>query len=634
MAIRSTGKSIREAREHLGLSQEKFSEGICSAYSLSRIENGSSGVSPSTFQALMARADIYCESSPIFASRKDFDCFYALKHARFYLDAWQLQTAYSELDKVEQLHWAENKYYYQEWLMLHNRLQFRSGCASHEACLISLLDALHITRPNFDISDFRTALLSTTEIEILTLLAQEYLYTNQLDFCLTICSQLYSQLANLHLSYLEKNRLLAEESIVYVKYLIATEDYQSAYKVADAHRHTMVLDVQDSPLLELSFLTGLASYYLGDKDACSLAFKNTFYAAHSTKSCYATICYQHINMLDYSLITEDIEKIKKNTLNKYVQKKTIDTTNFSDGIYDPFSDELYTIGRLIHDFRTEQKLSQLTLCQGLCSKSKLSKIENGVLQPDIFLTEALLQRLGISERVFSFWGNEDEAKIYDLKFKLIHSQKLSQLQIENLLKCFFDLIPNNAPILMQFYLLAKLPLINDDSIKLESLQSALELTLPQFNVSQITSYRLSWAELNALNLITRCYSNSISPYKSLNIFYKLLDYYAVNKPDLILQPYCYTLTLYSFSKSLYIQKRYKEIVDFLSIDTLSIFQYSMKDYGYFLFYYCQALGECSEYTDAKIFGHYSVALQYLYELFSNSQILCQYLKDDFNIDLT
>ena len=53
MSVRNAGKTIREARIKAGLTQEQLSEGVCSVLSLSRIENGSAGVSPVTFQALM-----------------------------------------------------------------------------------------------------------------------------------------------------------------------------------------------------------------------------------------------------------------------------------------------------------------------------------------------------------------------------------------------------------------------------------------------------------------------------------------------------------------------------------------------------------------------------------------------------
>ena len=70
MSVRNAGKTIREARIKAGLTQEQLSEGVCSVLSLSRIENGSAGVSPVTFQALMAHAGAPCEVYPIFASRQ------------------------------------------------------------------------------------------------------------------------------------------------------------------------------------------------------------------------------------------------------------------------------------------------------------------------------------------------------------------------------------------------------------------------------------------------------------------------------------------------------------------------------------------------------------------------------------
>ena len=62
MSVRNAGKTIREARLKAGLTQEQLSEGVCSVLSLSRIENGSAGVSPVTFQALMAHAGAPCSS--------------------------------------------------------------------------------------------------------------------------------------------------------------------------------------------------------------------------------------------------------------------------------------------------------------------------------------------------------------------------------------------------------------------------------------------------------------------------------------------------------------------------------------------------------------------------------------------
>lgn len=137
MSIRNAGKTIKEARLKAGMTQEQLSEGICTVLSLSRIENGSSGVSPVTFQALMAHADAPCEIYPIFASRTDFECFYSLKRARYFLNSWQLQECYGELAAIESKSFADNKLYYQEWLYLYG----------------------------IDFADFRQLFLSTTEID-------------------------------------------------------------------------------------------------------------------------------------------------------------------------------------------------------------------------------------------------------------------------------------------------------------------------------------------------------------------------------------------------------------------------------------------------------------------------------------
>ena len=136
MSVRNAGKTIREARIKAGLTQEQLSEGVCSVLSLSRIENGSAGVSPVTFQALMAHAGAPCEVYPIFASRTDFDCFYTLNRARFYLGSWQLSQAYEELNKLEEWNFADNKLYYQEYhpFVPGNHLVKTDVCLKHSFC--------------------------------------------------------------------------------------------------------------------------------------------------------------------------------------------------------------------------------------------------------------------------------------------------------------------------------------------------------------------------------------------------------------------------------------------------------------------------------------------------------------------
>lgn len=630
MSIRNAGKTIKEARLKAGMTQEQLSEGICTVLSLSRIENGSSGVSPVTFQSLMAHAGAPCELYPIFASRTDFDCFYALKRARYFLNSWQLQECYDELAAIESKSFADNKLYYQEWLYLYGSLLIRSGCHEHSDIYAIFLEAIHTTRPEIDFADFRQLFLSTTEIELLIAIAQEFLYLNDPDTCYIICSQIASYLASAELDYLKKDFLEAEYAISYSKYLLYIKDYEKVLSIADVYRHKMVQDSEDAPLLELTFLTALGYYYTGKKDAAYTYFKNTFYSAHAIESYYATICRNYVIEHNLFVLDNYLSKMEDISRINFPTKKVIDTSNLTDGTYDFFSPDILTIGRLIHDLRKEQCISQTILCQGLCSKSKLSKIENDLLQPDIFLAEALLQRLGISERVLTFWGNERESEIFQLHFKLMHCRLLTNEQKMDYMNRFRNLISEKKPNLLQSYIIDTCSLLNSPTEIIDRLQTGLYYSLPQFDIRLIHNYRLTWSELSLLNNIAYNY-RSIDNEKCILYFSKLFDYLYINSLDILLVKNVFTLTYFMYSHSLYVQGRYFEVTRLLNDDSYKILKGNSATFSYFLFYYCQSLAECKQLVTATKYAHYTCSIQELYELTINSNALKNYLQDDFGI---
>ena len=632
MGVRNAGKTIREARIKAGLTQEQLSEGVCSVLSLSRIENGSAGVSPVTFQALMAHAGAPCEVYPIFAGRTDFECFYSLNRARFYMDSWQLDYAFKELNKIEDLHFANNKLYYQEWLSLYGRLLVRSGCKNHSAIYDLFSMALHITRPQIDYSDFRHLLLSIVEIELLIDIAQELLYLGKCDLCYSICSQIASYLTNAEIDYLKKDYLYAEYAIVYTKYLLEKKDYKEALAIADSNRHKMVQNSEDSPLLELTFLTSLGYYYTGEVETAYTYFKNAFYAAHSIESCYATIYRNYVLSKHLFSLDDCLAQMNDIPLIVFPIKKAINTLALTDGTYDFFSPDILTIGRLIHDLRTEQSISQIVLCQGLCSKSKLSKIENDALQPDVFLTEALLQRLGISECGFTFWGSERESRLYELKFKLTHTRLLTNEQIENYLHQFHSLITKKDNILMQRYTFDCNLLSSSPEECIQNLHTALAYTLPDFDIRFIYNYHLSHSELSILNNIGFQYRN-IDGNKSKLYFAKLLDYLSVHSLDILFINSVFLLTLYKYEHSLYTQHHYHEAADLFTSSNHQLLKGNLATFGYFLFYYCQCLAECQQYESATKFAHYACSIQELYELNANSEVLKKDFLKDFSINI-
>lgn len=632
MSVQNAGTAIREARIKAGLSQEKLSEGICSALSLSRIENGTAGVSPSTFQALMAHAGAPCEAYPIFASRTDFDCFYTLKRARFYLDCWQLREADEELNKVAEKNFAQNKFYYQEWLLLHSKLQFKSGCGNHNYIHTSLLEALHISRPEIDFSDFRELLLSLNEIELLIALAQEELYLNNLELCLQICTQISSYLENSQLTFLEKDRLLAEHAITYSKYLIGNTDYLAAMKLADTFRQKTIKNDDDAPLHELTFLTGLANYHLGNNEKALLYFKTAFFSAHSIENVYSTTIQQYLfNKLGISLFDKSF-KISEIPLVPYTTKKAIDTSVFSDGTYDLFSPETLTLGVLIRELRIEQNISQQTLCLGLCSKSKLSKIENGTLQPDIALSQSLLQRLGISDAVFNFYANHHESSLHNLRLLLTRIPYSNINETIKYAKEIQQLCSEKDTFYTQYasYRLARC--ISCNETRVNALFQALNITLPFFDFNNIHTYRLSWLELTILNNYCDTFVN-IAPSKGILYLYKLFEHYDSSCLDILSQKRVFPIALCFLSTALYKQKRFSELAELSPYISSSTMKCALRFISVFYANYSQALGELAQFDKTRLFANYAYYDLVITNASETANSLKKWIYDDFNICL-
>ena len=488
MSINNAGKIIKEARLRAGLTQEELSEGICSALSLSHIENNHIGISPVTFQALMAHAGASHELFPIFANRRDFDCYYSCYRIEFYINSWQLKLAHEELDKLQKWGFANNILYYQKWLYLNGLLQIRSGNLNHALVLELLEKALKLTRPHIDYRDFRMVFLSSTELEILICVARELLFVGEDELTFLICSQMNSYLVNSEIDDFTKKTLLAKNALVYSMYLLHIKDYKEALAVADSYRHKMANNSCDDPLLELSFVTCLACYYCGDETRAYRLFNNVFFTAYSIDSHFATMCRNYVtkhklfNLDDYIMEYADIPK------EYYEIKKDIDTSTLTDGSYDFFSPDILTIGSLIKELRKEQKISQTILCQGLCSKSKLSKIENNTLQPDVFLVEALLQRLGLSERVFTFYGNAMQSRLHNLKLKLVRSRLMPKEEYRELLDQFEALLPKDDLYLKQLDTFLALDFIESPEEIISTLMEALLYTLPEFDIQYISTF--------------------------------------------------------------------------------------------------------------------------------------------------
>lgn len=94
-------------------------------------------------------------------------------------------------------------------------------------------------------------------------------------------------------------------------------------------------------------------------------------------------------------------------------------------------------GMMVRTVREEKGLTLIELCEGLCSVTTLSRIENGERVPDVLLAKTILERLGISTECFELVAD-------DVEFEALKKRE----KIDKLLeKCF---VKNAGRLLIEY----------------------------------------------------------------------------------------------------------------------------------------------------------------------------------------
>ena len=88
-----------------------------------------------------------------------------------------------------------------------------------------------------------------------------------------------------------------------------------------------------------------------------------------------------------------------------------------------------------------------------------------------------------------------------------------------------------------------------------------------------------------------------------------------------------------YCHSLYILEFYQETVALPASLDMAVMKYFISSYGAFLFFYSQALGECSRYEEAHIAAIQAYAVNTLTERLHDASALKRYLHDDFALEI-
>ena len=164
------------------------------------------------------------------------------------------------------------------------------------------------------------------------------------------------------------------------------------------------------------------------------------------------------------------------------------------------------IGEILYQERARKNISQEQIFEGVYSQSRTSKLENGSCIPDKLLTDVSLQRLGRCSDTLEAIMSLKEYTMFDIRETLKrHFYSEDYPRDKALLQEYRQWEIADKPIHAQFfgiYHALNEYRVHKDIIKCRNeLETALEITFPQWRTLDFAQYSLCGQELHLMILI-------------------------------------------------------------------------------------------------------------------------------------
>lgn len=223
----------------------------------------------------------------------------------------------------------------------------------------------------------------------------------------------------------------------------------------------------------------------------------------------------------------------------------------------------FKIGDVIRKLRIKQDITQEQLSEGICSVSKLSKIENNIQIPTKVNFDAFMQRLGRPGEFHYTFVSEHDFKIQELRFHISENTSLRNydkaFQLIGILEQEKEANDNlNRQFIMYIKAIIQKSKGEDLDKILKLLYDAIRITKPNYDNSNISKLLLTNDELIIINNIAIIEYNKGNRNKAIYIEYEIKNYIEQrifdNRNKIVIFP----MILYNLSKWLGKEERYQE----------------------------------------------------------------------------
>ncbi len=225
----------------------------------------------------------------------------------------------------------------------------------------------------------------------------------------------------------------------------------------------------------------------------------------------------------------------------------------------------YTIGDMVFESRTARGYSQEEISFGICATSSLSRIENSGQIPGRKIFEALMQRLGISDSLYSAYISKDEMEICKLIQELAWSlERLEFHKSEKIIEELEPMLGRNSNLEKQYISFAKANIYlyktNDHEKFFEMLLEAIRMTMEDFEPGKGIERRLlTFHEITILDNIAIELYNGGKKEEGLKLLYELKGYMETHIIDEEEKARKYPLIIYNITTRLGAMEMHKDV---------------------------------------------------------------------------
>ncbi len=268
MKNNTIGEIIRDLRKRHELSQEELAEGICSAVSISRIENGTQMPSQTVLEKLLHRLGTGTyEICNIFYKNEKQQLFDRAAATVFSLISHgNLSGAKEELQKLKE-EAREEEQNWQYYLLLEVSIEVYQDNISEEL-LEKLVQALELTKPRLEYGDLCRELLTVREANILGVMVVLYFKLDRVRKAIKLGEELMKSLFK-HKSVLREYEIIKINLALNLSQCLEKEGrYEEALEYAHKAEEISLLTAQHILLPEIQFIKAKLYHLLKQDESC------------------------------------------------------------------------------------------------------------------------------------------------------------------------------------------------------------------------------------------------------------------------------------------------------------------------------------------------------------------------------